>query len=115
MKNLLLLLLLLTTSFLTAQKTGEISLPQNIEDYTLLKNVTIFPNPVKDRLNIELDEYQSGLIYVYDLSGKRVFKQKIEEEIQASFDISNLPTGTYILFIINHRDKKAAHFQLNKL
>ncbi len=116
MKNLALLLILLTTTgMLSAQKTGEISLKQNIENYSRLTGVTIFPNPVKDRLNIELDDYQNCLIYLYDINGKKVFKQKIEDDIQASFDISNLDTGTYLLFIINEQDKKSVNFRIQKL
>ncbi len=115
MKNLIMLLFVVSSWQLLGQDTHKIDLNQSIAGYQILKDVEIFPNPIKNRLNIELDDYQNCLVYLYDLNGKRVFRQKIEDDIQASFDLSNLETGTYILFIINRENRKAVNFKIQKL
>lgn len=54
-----------------------------------------YPNPVKDVLNI-VDTKEISSIGVYDLSGKQVFTQNVNNK-QAQINVSNLPTGVYIV------------------
>lgn len=55
----------------------------------------VFPNPSKGLVNISVDE-TSGNIAVQDLSGKLVH-QSILNSQQESIDLSNLPSGVYLI------------------
>jgi hypothetical protein len=60
-----------------------------------LSDVTIYPNPVSDILNIETSANLIGKIAtVFDLNGKRVLNQKLETN---TLDVNILDSGIYIL------------------
>jgi hypothetical protein len=114
MKNLFVLLIGLMTFSSIAQKSGEIVFDFNINTYGKLHGVNLFPNPVKDKLTIEFEDYQDCTIYLFDLQGKRIFKQRIEDELDATYDLSNLEKGTYLLFVVDDKKHLAANFRLQK-
>jgi hypothetical protein len=108
-------LLFLSAFNLQAQKTGEINFDIDINSYERLEGVFIFPNPVKDKLTVEFKDFNNGIIYLYNLQGKRIFKQRVEDNREATFDLSNLKKGTYMLFVIDKKRRLAANFKLHKL
>lgn len=60
----------------------------------------VFPNPTEQTLTwvLSANESQSGIINIADISGKIVLQEErsIEKGFQnLSFDVSNLPSGTY--------------------
>lgn len=62
-------------------------------------NISLFPNPVTDQLNIELaDRVQYAEVTVIDLTGKVLQKETISGN-RASLNISTLPKGLYFLKI----------------
>jgi len=63
----------------------------SVEDQNQL-NVSIYPNPTSDIVNIE-GNYSQLKVVVYDILGKQVIK----ESITNSIDISQLEKGVYIL------------------
>ena len=71
--------------------------------------VKIFPNPVKDWLNIELNSVAGNTqLNIFSGEGKLVLKRSIPGQsgsIQEVLDIRNLPAGTYILQIITGDSK----------
>lgn len=62
-------------------------------------DVTIYPNPIANNLNINLNEsYFDGVaVNIVDVSGRNVISQTIYEN--TSFDVSSLNPGIYILTI----------------
>ena len=62
-----------------------------------LANLSIYPNPVSDKLNINYKENISNLT-VYDLSGRSV-KSLTTNNSNNSIDVSDLKSGTYLLRI----------------
>ncbi len=62
---------------------------------------TVFPNPSNDLLTLKVENYDiKNLLYqLFDLSGKLLETKKITSN-QTSITISNLPSGTYLLKII---------------
>lgn len=64
--------------------------------------LTIFPNPAKDKLFIQFkNEAKVNMVVIYDQVGKVVFK---DNNIMESIDISKLMNGIYVLeFEINNR------------
>lgn len=70
-----------------------------IED--LYKSISLYPNPSSGFIHVEssLDE-QLERIQVYDLHGKLI-DSKIVKENRTEFDISNEPSGVYMINMIN--------------
>lgn len=54
-----------------------------------------YPNPVKDILNI-VDTKEISSVAVFDLSGRQIFSQNVNNK-QTQINVSNLPTGIYIV------------------
>ena len=70
-------------------------------DSRLERNISVYPNPANNFININLDELGFDDVFaVYDLSGKKI----IEEQLSSSFikvDLSGLPSGIYLVKVIN--------------
>jgi hypothetical protein len=58
---------------------------------------SIYPNPVGDVLHLNLSGVDSREIALYDLSGKWILSQRLSREGVASFDVSSVPAGMYII------------------
>lgn len=80
-----------------------VPIPDNIDDVAFIQrnNITIYPNPATDLLQIEmLDNEVLKTIKVFDVSGKLVTQQKFVEPVyNYTLDINNLVPGTYIIRI----------------
>jgi hypothetical protein len=60
----------------------------------------LYPNPVRDLLNIRLNDAVMGkiVISIYDLNGNTTRKVELEKDswvLEASIDVSGLPKGLY--------------------
>ena len=67
------------------------------------RDYNIYPNPAKDHIYIEIEnEIQNQLneIYITDISGKRVYEQKVSDNNQRIMINPELDNGTYILNLI---------------
>jgi len=68
------------------------------KDISLVGNISVFPNPVNDRLMIQSTDISgNGIEYVriFDLSGKLVFEKQFSEESSVELQLSFLPKGIY--------------------
>lgn len=64
----------------------------------------LFPNPFKDKLNLQADPLLVGSSFVvYDYTGKSVFTGIISSEI-STYDLSHLSSGIYLLGIGNDKE-----------
>ena len=61
-------------------------------------NFKMFPNPVKDFLNISLDSEIAG-VSIYNLLGQEVLRKSINAR-QDKIDVSELSSGTYIIKVL---------------
>ncbi len=86
-----------------------------IEDYGVLEGLKIYPNPVRNNLSIQLPDYGNYEIYLFDMTGKQLWQNNIEDENQASYNMSNYKTGVYILTIVDRQNKKAKTIKIQKL
>ena len=60
-----------------------------------LTSVVIYPNPVKDIINIETPvDLTSRIATVFDITGKKVLNKKL---VNNTLDVSNLASGSYVL------------------
>ncbi|PBQ34471.1 hypothetical protein CNR22_22715 [Sphingobacteriaceae bacterium] len=71
-----------------------------LNEYNKFNRLKIFPNPVADILNIELENNISE-IKIYDLTGKEVMNFKNANQL----DVTALPQGFYFVKIINEVKK----------
>lgn len=75
--------------------------PEIFTDNTFEKQVVIYPNPTKGRLDIELPDRNgkyAGQAYLFNLKGQTIDKQSIKEG-KLTFDLSSAPSGVYILIL----------------
>ena len=86
-----------------------------IEDYGVLKGLKIYPNPVKDQLHIDLPDDMTYEVHIFDITGKEIFTNRIENNHQAQYNVSNFKTGIYLLVIIDRKNKQSATVKLQKL
>ncbi|PWJ37918.1 T9SS type A sorting domain-containing protein [Sediminitomix flava] len=57
---------------------------------------TVYPNPTKDRVNIKLQE--DSQVVIYHISGRKV-EDNLMKKGEHVFDLSQYPTGTYIVSV----------------
>ncbi|MFK7953564.1 MAG: choice-of-anchor B family protein [Ekhidna sp.] len=76
--------------------TGTVSIETDIPLGIENLEITIFPNPTSDILNIQLLEAAS--IQIYSLSGERVYSEILEEKSN-SINIGSIPSGVYLLSV----------------
>ena len=72
----------------------------------------VYPNPTTNFIIIELEKNVNAELLVYDINGKLVIKDKLNDERQKQLDFSFLKQGNYILYI-NISDKQSV-YQINK-
>lgn len=88
--------------------------PNGIEDLNVTYNVSIFPNPVSNELNVQADVV-GGQIVITDLNGKLVRIRPLEGA-RTTVDLSDVASGTYIYRIAdkNNRFVKQDKFNVVK-
>lgn len=60
--------------------------------------LVVYPNPVKDQLTIEMPEaYRKGTLRVINTTGEVVFTSTLNNTYRKTIDVSNMPSGTYII------------------
>lgn len=61
-------------------------------------DLSIYPNPVRDNINIHFSESADADIIIYDLAGNAVYQDKIAGA-DAVIDMRSLPAGSYLVSI----------------
>ncbi|WP_020526171.1 T9SS type A sorting domain-containing protein [Flexithrix dorotheae] len=82
----------------------EPQIPTGIDDFKELSGVSVYPNPVHDRLNIEINNDLRGdfQIIILDITGKVIYQNELEKNqinTSTSFDFSAMNPGLYIVKI----------------
>ncbi|MEI6821168.1 MAG: Ig-like domain-containing protein [Bacteroidota bacterium] len=96
----------LATIVLTTSSAG-ISENQNNQ------NVQIFPNPAKDKLNIEVSE--NSKVQMFDINGKQiVLETTVYANQLQSINVSNLANGVYMIKVINDKFVRVQKVVINK-
>lgn len=82
-----------TQTWGTLKTCGEIlSVEENNE-----LSFRLFPNPVKDVLNIEFETSQTGIVRIFDARGTLIYNLDIENQDRIEINSAEFPTGIYIL------------------
>ena len=70
-----------------------------VEGDLLLENIKIYPNPVRTNVNIQLEETIEKVVVL------SILGIKVLESTKASFDVSRLPSGMYVLKVLTQNGK----------
>lgn len=57
----------------------------------------LYPNPSNDLINLSFKSPESGIINIYDVSGRKIQNKKIDNINHISINIQELTSGTYLL------------------
>ncbi len=102
----------------TGFQSNNYQIPQNISCPVPLNiasfkknDITIYPNPTTNILNIKTDEITNFNIELYDILGKQISNYKNQKTI----DISNLTEGMYFIKVIDLENNQTTIKKINKL
>jgi PKD repeat protein len=86
--------------------TVETSIATGINNLPQFNEVRLFPNPVKEALNIDLGNELNGSVYirVMDLTGKVISRTTVSASGIVAINTSELNEGVYILSVENNND-----------
>jgi hypothetical protein len=68
--------------------------PEGISDKRVKSNLSVYPNPATDQLNIEMDNLKS--VEIMDIAG-RLIRSNTSNNKMISLDVSNLNRGIYLV------------------
>ena len=82
---------------------------KTVNNVALLEQLIVFPNPARDEVNVQFVATKAGTydVALYNSVGKVILNQKTtfnEGENGASFDVSALPAGLYVVKVGNGED-----------
>ena len=76
----------------------KVTKPNSVDDF-YKSDIKIYPNPAKDKLFIECENFKSISIKIYDILGKEVLTQI--SDINTEINLSHLPQGIYTVFVFS--------------
>ena len=64
------------------------------------KDIWVYPNPTTDKININLGQIQPSIsLAIFSVDGRQIHQQIIQNQQQATVDLSTVPSGLYLLRI----------------
>ena len=84
-----------------------------ITDYGTLTGISLYPNPVTDRFNVNLSQTGTYEFYLYNLQGKQILYRQTQNSKEL-FDISRLTSAGYLLIVIDRDNKLKKSFKIIK-
>ena len=85
----------------------------SIEETAENNQITIFPNPFSDIINVNTGEYKGLQLMVYNLDGS-VFIEKKVAKSNTQLDFSSFPAGLYFIRLSNGQ-KEIKVFKIQKI
>jgi aminopeptidase N len=64
----------------------------------------VFPNPTSATFKVTNLNFDATEAYLYDSTGKRIWKQQVKEKNELEIDVRQLPAGMYILYLSNAKE-----------
>lgn len=68
--------------------------------------ITCFPNPIINFLNVQAGNEALNSINIYDIKGNMILRQEFHQSSQETIDVSTLPKGTYVAIINEEKQFK---------
>ncbi|NLA25294.1 MAG: T9SS type A sorting domain-containing protein, partial [Bacteroidales bacterium] len=97
-----------------SKKIGITIVDTDVSSPEILSNseISIYPNPASEYLNIELNQYLTDEVQIYDISGKLLISKAINSN-HTQINIADLEQGMYILNVLKS-DRKIASLRFVK-
>ena len=86
----------------------------NIEDYSVLSDVKVFPNPTSDFVNINFTQKSDYDISIYNLSGELIYSKQVNESNNESINLSEFTAGTYLFVVKQEAEQKVTTYKIIK-
>ncbi len=71
---------------------------------SFVHSISLFPNPVRETLNVDLSSVKSGNISIFNTQGQLLQTQKTGNQSFITLEVGHLPKGTYF-FHYNNLEK----------
>lgn len=72
-----------------------VNLVNSIEDFNFSNSIKIYPNPVNDKIIVQLEKSETATIILFNIFGEKIFEKDFSEEIEINF--SEYSEGVYFL------------------
>lgn len=82
-----------------------------VSDLSSDNKVSIYPNPVKDILNIKTKEAGESTYKIYNAAGQSVANGK---SVENKIDVNRLPSGNYVIELVNKKSEKSTQKFIKK-
>ncbi len=76
--------------------------PLGIKENTL-ENISVYPNPVTDKLNIRFPEAGDYGVSLYDLTGREIIQIQSNSADHIQLDVNALGQGQYVLKVVGNK------------
>lgn len=98
-----------------SDKSSEIDPTIDIPHEELKENLIVYPNPVKDQLNIHLNGSTNiHKVTIYDLLGRIIYNNSSLNTDRISIDVNNYQSGIYMLEITNGEEVSIKKIKIAK-
>ena len=77
-----------------------VSSATGVDELNKNNDITIYPNPANNVINIEGSDLSQVSILITDIMGRVVDQSNVTQISNTSLDISNIPAGTYQLTML---------------
>ena len=85
----------------------------SVEDHDLDIDISIYPNPAVDQLNVRISDIDKANSYsMYDMNGKLIRQESIREK-EFKIGFGSLSTGNYML-VFTDRDRRLKTIKVQK-
>ena len=74
----------------------------NVESYSVSDKLLFYPNPTKNKLYIQSEDYKINKLEIYSLNGTKVLDKNINSN-SCTIDVSKINIGNYLI-ILNFKD-----------
>jgi len=79
----------------------------SVEEVTTEKSFTLFPNPFVEELQIASKEQSITQVQLYDLTGKLIQEEKVNNQNTFTLKTNALPSGSYLITILTDKGKES--------
>ena len=70
----------------------------NVESYSVSDKLLFYPNPSKNKLNIQSDDHKINKLEIYSLNGTKILDKNINSN-SCTIDISKINIGNYLIIL----------------
>lgn len=66
---------------------------------TTINEIKVYPNPASEEISVSFGKPLTGVVSLYDLTGKQVYSSDLANKNNAQINVGKFAKGTYILLV----------------